>query len=319
MRENNRSLTTKLETSEEENSDLRASITAIGSQLADESDQREQMEQFQGEYEDHSRHISSLEKELMEKGEIIADLEKQLSQQQNTPTKQIENNVLQEDEQKQNGEQNTDQKQQNTDQKQQNTDCDQQQKDKIQEVNKTQTAQLQEQLAEACALADKLTQEVCDIKEERDKMVAELQEVNNLMGKLRIECADKDNIVSSLRTEKDSVAQELDTMKSNLVPNLCDEKQALERQLDDTKAKLKHESSKNRQAVKEIGDLKQRMVQLRQDIEVSGKQSKNRINTLEIEVTKGMANKEAVDKMLRRKENEVKRFLIITKICMCIL
>lgn len=45
---------------------------------------------------------------------------------------------------------------------------------------------------------------------------------------------------------------------------------------------------------------------IRERLQITNKQSKNRLHTLEIEVTKGAAAREAVEKMLRRREAEVK-------------
>ena len=306
MRENNRALASKIESVEEENSDLRASLTAIGAQLADDNEQSEQLERITEEFrqfkEEHDQQVVGLQEALTEKEQLVCNLQQNTDQQN---TDQQKNNALLEE-----GNQ--------IQQQQQNTVQDEQHQTRISELQNT-IAERESQLTEARAQADTFHQEVSNAKEECDKMAAELHEVKKLMGKLRIECDDNDNIVTSLREEKhdldnlvaslreekNSLVQELDDTKNNLVSSLREEKHGLAQQLEDVKNKLRQECNKNRQAAKENSELKQQMLQLTHDVEVSSKQSKNRINTLEIEVTKGMAAKEAVEKMLRRKEKEV--------------
>ena len=206
MRESNRSLTGKVDSTKEENDDLRASLTAIGSQLADDNSKSEECDRMKTELESA--------KELFEK-------------------------TLQERD----------------------------------------TA-----LSAAHEQREKLELEKNDLEKESSSIKSSLEELNSRLGALKDDMLSKDQTVGTLQVEKDKLNVELDSLKN----------------------KLHQESNKIREVSEENTAVKQQMLHLTNDVEIADKQSKNRINTLEIEITKGTAAKDTVEKMLRRREQEVK-------------
>jgi len=139
-------------------------------------------------------------------------------------------------------------------------------------------------LAYALEQKDKLEQEKEDLEKESSSIKSSLEELNSRLGALKDDMLSKEKTVGNLQTEKDELNTELDSVRN----------------------KLRQETNKIRQVSEENTAIKQQMLHLTNDIEISDKQSKNRINTLEIEITKGTAAKDTVEKMLRRREQDVK-------------
>ncbi|XP_066916326.1 uncharacterized protein [Clytia hemisphaerica] len=289
MRENNRTIASKLESVEEENDDLRASLTAMGAQMATDNSQDEELIRVKEELEALKKQTDNPQndelnrvKEELENTRF--DYEKEITALQNSALEREQQlTELREQAEKGNLESGDVVKERDSLKKS---------LDDLKVQNEAESLEKERLSSESMKEKERLNTQLGEL----EKLVSNsLKEKDELNSKL-------DQVVSSTAKEKEEVRIKFD----NLVASSSNEKRELSDQLEDTKNKLKQESTKSKKASEENSTLKQQMLQLTNDVEISNKQSKNRINSLEIEVTKGVAAKEAVDKLLRRKEQDVK-------------